>query len=136
MKITNLLVADDDPYIRKCIRQAAEVDPYLRVRWEAENGLQAVVLADRHVPDVALLDAEMPRMDGMEAARCLRQRQPEMCIVIMSVYEELRSQALEAGADAFIVKDCGCSELRSLLHRVRNYRSSAVGQQAAAAIGR
>lgn len=113
-----VLVADDDPYIRQCLRHAMDIDPRLHVVCEAENGLQALVLADRFLPDVILLDAEMPRMDGFEAARCLRKRRPDCCIVIMSMYEQVRSQAIGAGADAFIVKDCGCTELRSMLHRV------------------
>jgi len=111
----SILIADGDPYIRQCLRRALAIDPRLRVEWEAENGLQALLLADEHLPSAVLLEAEMPRMDGFEAARCLRQRRPDMCIVIMSVYEQARSQALEAGADAFIVKDCGCSRLRAIL---------------------
>ncbi len=114
----SILIADDDPYLRQCFRRALEVDPDLKVEWEAQNGLQAIVMADRHQPDVVLLDAEMPRMDGFEAARCLRLRRPDLCIVIMSVYEQVRSQALESGADAFTVKDCGCSKLRSLVRSV------------------
>ena len=125
MCLITVLVADDDPYIRQCIRHATEIDPDLRVECEAENGLQALMLAERHRPDVVLLDAEMPRMDGMEAARCLRKSRPDVCIIIMSVYEELRSTALEAGADAFILKGCGCSQLRSLLHQVRNRKGNA-----------
>jgi len=88
----------------------------LQVRWEAENGLEAVVLADKHYPDVVLLDSEMPRMDGFEAAQCLRQRQPELCVVLMSVYEQARTKAFESGATAFIVKGSGCKELRSIVH--------------------
>ncbi len=118
MPSISILIADDDAYLRQCLRRALEVDPDLRVGWEAQNGLQAIVLADRHKPDVVLLDAEMPRMDGFETARCLRLRQPDLCIVIMSVYEQARSQALESGADAFIVKDCGCTKLRALLRGV------------------
>jgi DNA-binding NarL/FixJ family response regulator len=118
MEQISILVADDDPCIRKCLRHALEVDPRLKIAWQAGNGLEALALAGRHLPDVVLLDAEMPRMDGFEAARCLRQRRPETCIVIMSVYDEVRSRALEAGADAFILKDCGCTEFRSILHSV------------------
>ncbi len=118
MSPISILIADDDPFIRQCLRRALEVDPDLHVAWEAQNGLQAIVLADRHSPDVVLLDAEMPRMDGFEAARCLRRRRPELCIVIMSLYQQAGSQALESGANAFIVKDCGCTKLRSLLRSV------------------
>jgi DNA-binding NarL/FixJ family response regulator len=118
MQPISVLVADDDLRLRQCLRHALEIDPQLQVMWEAENGLQALVLADQHHPDVVLLDADMPRMDGFEAARCLRQRCSRVRIVIMSVYEQARSQAMEAGADAFLVKGCGCTEIRSILHRV------------------
>jgi len=110
-----VLVADDDACIRHCLRRALEAEPGIEATFEAENGLQAIVMADRHRPVLALLDAEMPRMDGFEAARCLRLRNPDLCIVILSLYEQHRAQALESGADAFVVKDCGCSNLRSLL---------------------
>jgi len=118
MKPSSILIADDDSYIRQCMRRALEIDPDLKVAWEAENGLQAIVLADRHSPDMVLLDADMPRMDGFEAARCLRLRRPDLCILIMSMYEQARMRALESGADAFIVKDCGCQKLRSFVRSV------------------
>jgi DNA-binding NarL/FixJ family response regulator len=118
MQPVSILVADDDLHIRQCLRRALEIDSRLRVLWEAENGLQALVLANQHHPDVVLLDAEMPRMDGFEAARCLRRHCSGVRVVIMSVYEHARTQAMEAGAHAFIVKGCGCTELRSMLHRV------------------
>ena len=116
MQPISVLIADDDPYIRQCLRRALEIDPILQVQWEAENGLEAVVLAGKHHPDVVLLDSEMPRMDGFEAAQCLRQRLPGLCVVMMSVYEQARSRALECGAAAFIVKGSGCKELRSIVH--------------------
>lgn len=124
MQQVSILIADDDPFIRQCLRRALEIDPDLQVAWEAQNGLQAIVLADRHLPDLVLLDAEMPRMDGFEAARCLRLRRPDICIVILSLYEQFRSQALESGANAFIVKDCGCSKLRALVREALREREA------------
>jgi len=116
MESISVLIADDDPYIRQCIRRALEIDPVLQVKWEADNGLEAVVVAGKHNPDVVLLDSEMSRMDGFEAALCIRQRQPNLCVVIMSIYEQSRSKALESGAAAFIVKGSGCKVLRSTVH--------------------
>ena len=73
MEQKTILVADNDPYIRQCVRHAMEIDSRLVVSWEAENGLQALALAAQHHPDVVLFDTDLPRMDGFETARCLRQ---------------------------------------------------------------
>lgn len=118
MQSVSILVADDDPNIRHCLRHAMESDSRLKVQWEADNGLQALSLTMQHHPDIILLDAQMPRMDGMEVSRCLRLRRVRARIVIMSVYEQARMAAMQAGADAFVVKDCGCAELRQTLYRV------------------
>ena len=64
------------------------------------------------------MDAQMPRMDGMEATRCLRQSDPDVRIVILAVYEHLRAQAIAAGADAFVIKDCGCETIRATIYGV------------------
>ena len=118
MPTISILIADDDPMVRQCLRHAMEADPELLILWEADNGLQALMLAGKHSPELILIDAQMPRMDGIEATRCLRQKGTTSRIVVMSVYEQSRTQALEAGADAFVVKDCGCAALRDVLHRV------------------
>ncbi|HZP84794.1 MAG TPA: response regulator transcription factor [Chthonomonadaceae bacterium] len=117
MQTVSILIADDDPMIRQCLRRALEVDPRLAVRWEANNGLEALVLAQQHRPQIVLMDAQMPRMDGIEATRCLRQHDHTLRILVMSVYEQVRAQALAAGADGFVTKDCGCEALRAAIHR-------------------
>lgn len=117
MQTVSILIADDDPMIRQCLRKALEVDPRLAVRWEADNGLEALVLAQQHHPQIVLIDAQMPRMDGIEATRCLRQRDHTLRILVMSVYDQARAQALAAGADGFVTKDCGCEALRAAVHR-------------------
>ena len=120
----SILIADDDAMIRRCLRRAVESDPQLQICWEADNGLQALMLAQQHHPQIALLDAQMPRMDGIEVTRCLRQQDPDVCIVVMSVYDQLRSEAMAAGADAFLTKDCGCQMFRTTLHRLVEEKNS------------
>jgi hypothetical protein len=65
MQPISILLADDDAMIRQCLRRAVEADPRLQIRWEADNGLQALLLAQQHHPQVVLMDAQMPRMDGI-----------------------------------------------------------------------
>jgi DNA-binding NarL/FixJ family response regulator len=117
MQPISILLADDDAVIRQCLRRAVEADPRFEVRWEADNGLQALLLAQQHRPNLILMDAQMPRMDGIEATRCLRQRDHKLRIIVMSVYDQMRAQALAAGADDFITKDCGCDGFLAALCR-------------------
>jgi len=109
------VLADDDAVIRRCLRRAVEADPRLQVKWEADNGLQALLLAKQHHPHVILMDAEMPRMDGIEATRCLRQCNHDTRVIVLSVYDHYRASALAAGANAFLVKDAGCEAIRTAI---------------------
>lgn len=118
MQPITILLADDDVNIRQCLRCAVEADPRLQIRWEAADGLQALLMAQQFHPQVVLMDAQMPRMDGIEATRCLRQRDRGARILMMSVYEQLRGAALAAGADEFVTKDCGCEAIRAAIYRL------------------
>jgi len=114
----SILLADNDEIIRQCLRRVIETDPELRVLWEADNGLQALHLAQEHHPAVIVMDAHMARMDGIEVTRCLRQRCNSQRIILMSVYETVRSDALDAGANDFVNKDGGCDAIREAIHRI------------------
>src|SRR5579862_4349540 len=118
----SILIADDDAMIRQCLRRAVESDPQFQIRWEADNGLQALFIAQQQQPQVVLLDAQMPRMDGIEATRCLRQRNRSIGILVMSAFEEQRAPALAAGADAFVTKDSGCETIREAILKIARSR--------------
>ena len=124
MQPITILIADDDAMIRQCLRRAVECDPRLQICWEADNGLQALLMTQQYHPQLVLMDAQMPRMDGIEATRCLRQRNQGTRILVMSVYDQVRATALAAGADGFVTKDCGCEAIREAIHRLVGTRDS------------
>jgi len=112
----SVLLADEDPNIRRCLKKALECECKLSVLWEADNGLQALALMRQQQPRVVLIDSQLQRMSGIEATRCIKRCNTDVKIVVMSVYETDREPAMQAGADAFIVKDCGCEQIRATVH--------------------
>ena len=122
MQPISILIADHDPMVRRCLRQAIERGCPVQICWEACNGLQALAMAQKHKPQLVLMDAQMERMSGIEATRCLRNRDHEVRILVFSVYEHERALAIAAGADAFLVKDSGCEAIRILIHRLLNHK--------------
>jgi DNA-binding NarL/FixJ family response regulator len=79
-----------------------------------------LALAAELRPDVILMDLRMPRMDGVEATRRLRERDPAVKVVVLTTYADDRSvlDALRAGALGYLTKDAGAAEIQQALHRV------------------
>jgi DNA-binding NarL/FixJ family response regulator len=78
---------------------------------EAADGQQAVRMVEEYRPDVILMDARMPGMDGLEATRIIKDRWPEVKVVILTMYPIYRAAALAAGADAILIKGCSPESL-------------------------
>ena len=99
-----ILVAEDETIIRLDLRKTLE-DAGFQVCAEARNGEEAVALAERERPDLAILDVKMPRLDGIEAARRIIAERP-IPIVMLTAYgqDELVSRAVEAGVFGYLVK--------------------------------
>ncbi len=83
-----------------------EARPEVEVVAEAADGREAVRMVEQFRPDVVLMDARMPAMDGLEATRLIKNKWPEVKLVMLTVYRAFRTEALAAGADAFLVKGC------------------------------
>jgi response regulator NasT len=102
-----VLLVDDNQGFRTELRLLLE-DCGIKVVAEGENGQEAVELASSIDADVVLMDLRMPVMDGLEAARALRDRAPALPVIILSAYEDpaLKSEAAAANTYAFLVKGC------------------------------
>ncbi len=114
-KKTRILIADDEPKIRMFLRANLEARGY--EVYLAQDGIETVAMAERVLPDLIVLDVNMPRMDGIEACHRIREW-ADMPIIILSVRgdEKDKVRALDEGADDYITKPFGVEEL---LARIR-----------------
>jgi DNA-binding NarL/FixJ family response regulator len=109
----SVLVVDDHALFRTGVANIINQEPDLRVVAEAANGAEAVEAYDRVQPDVILLDLRMPVMEGVEAVRRIRERDPRARVIVLTTYDtdEEISRALKAGAKAYVLKDISADDL-------------------------
>jgi DNA-binding NarL/FixJ family response regulator len=115
-----VLIADDQKVVREGLAMVLGLLRDVEVVGAASDGDEAVALAGDLHPDVVLMDLRMPRCDGVEATRILRERQPETKVVVLTTYADDRSvlDALRAGARGYLTKDVGGTEIRQALQQV------------------
>ena len=120
--VIRILLADDQPLIRSGIRALLEAEDDIEVVGEAANGQQAVALAAEHRPDIALVDIQMPVLDGLGATRQIvaDERLASVRVVILTNFglDEYIFAALRAGASGFLLKDTQPEELLQALRVV------------------
>jgi DNA-binding NarL/FixJ family response regulator len=121
-----VLIVDDLEHVREGLRTMLELIDDLECVGQAANGRQAVQRAEQLAPDVVLMDLEMPEMDGLEATRRIKERHPEIGVVVLSIHEDAghRERAREAGVDAFVAKGAAFEELRAAIRQVWQDRSA------------
>jgi DNA-binding NarL/FixJ family response regulator len=102
-----VLLCDDQALVRSGFRMILEAREDIEVVGEAEDGVQALEMTWRHLPDVVLMDVRMPRVDGVEATRRLVGAGAEARILILTTFDldEYVFEALRAGASGFLLKD-------------------------------
>jgi two-component system, NarL family, response regulator LiaR len=121
-----VLIVDDHTIVRKGIRALlAEIDD-LEVVGEAADGQEAIVQADRLRPDVILMDLAMPRMDGIEATRQIKLRQPESRVLVMTSFatDEKVLPAIKSGALGYLLKESAPADLIQAIHQIYRGESS------------
>jgi len=115
-----LLLADDQALVRGALATLLDLEPDMTVVAEVARGDEVVDAARESTPDVALLDVEMPGLDGIEATRELRAAMPEVKVVIVTTFGRpgFLRRALVAGANGFVVKDTPARQLADAVRRV------------------
>ena len=108
---TRVLIADDRPRSRSGLKALLALRSEIQVVGEAANGQEAVRLVEELQPDVVLMDVKMPVMDGLAATRLIKERWPEVKVIVLTIHAGYRADALAAGADAFLVKGCPAEDL-------------------------
>ena len=104
--VTRILIADDHTMVRRGLHQVLDREPDMRIVAEAQDGADAVQQAVAGGIDLALLDVSMPRMTGLQAARDITQRAPDVRVLMLSMHdnEQYLFDALEAGASGYVLK--------------------------------
>jgi len=133
-----LLIAEDQGMVRGALAALLTFEPDLEVVAQVSSGEEVLPAAREARPDVALLDIEMPGIDGIEAAARLHDELPGCGALILTTFGRpayLR-RAMEAGAAGFLVKDAPAERLANAIRRaatgtVRNYLSAAIGKAGA-----
>ncbi|KQY59609.1 two-component system response regulator [Aeromicrobium sp. Root495] len=115
-----LLLADDQALVRGALAALLSLEPDLEVVVEVESGDRVVEAALAHRPDVALLDVEMPGLDGLSAAGLLRDAMPDCRVLMVTTFGRpgYLKQAMAAGAAGFVVKDTPAAQLADAVRRV------------------
>lgn len=121
----HILIADDHPIFRRGLRAVVESDKHIKVVAEADNGRAALREIERLKPDIAVLDVDMPEMDGLTVAGEMRKRQLATAPVFLTMHadEAIFNAALEAGVRGFVVKDSAANDIVACIRTVAGGQS-------------
>jgi DNA-binding NarL/FixJ family response regulator len=102
-----IILADDHPIVRQGIKDLLSKNPYLQVIGEAANGQELLELLNKTRPDLIVLDIQMPRLGGLEAAYAIKKRYPRVKVLILTMHKEdpYLTAARGIGIEGFVLKD-------------------------------
>lgn len=134
-----IMLVDDHRLVRAGLKRVLSESPDIQIVAEASTGEEALELARTHVPDIVLMDINMPGIGGLETTRRLKQRMPEVKIIAVSMHleEPYPSRMLAAGANGYISKDSAADEVMAAIRRVSagsNYVAADVAGNLAASL--
>ncbi len=132
----NILVVDDHALIRKGMKQILNDTEDIRVTGEAENGMQAIKMAQTNVYDLVLLDISMPDKHGIDVLKQLKLNQPQLPVLILSMHEESQYalRSMKAGAAGYLSKQSAPTQLVTAIRQVaggKKYISNELAEELA-----
>jgi two-component system response regulator NreC len=141
MRFIRVLLAEDHTIVRQGLRSLLDDEADIEIVGEAEDGQQAIELAQRLLPDVVLMDITMPVLNGLEATRQIKKSFPQVKVLVLTVHstEEYIFQILRAGASGYVVKQAAVSELVQAIRTVYqgdSFLSPSISRQAIEEYGR
>lgn len=134
LKKIRVLLAEDHTIVRQGICALLKSEPDLEVVGEASDGLEAIELAKKMIPDVVLMDIAMRNLNGLEATRKIKKLFPHMKVLVLTMYEneEWIFQILKAGASGYLIKDSAMTDLTSAIraiHQGDSYLSPSISKK-------
>jgi DNA-binding NarL/FixJ family response regulator len=123
MEEIKILLVDDQQVVREGLRRMLELENDLNVVGEASDASEALPQVESLTPEIVLMDIKMGGVDGIELTRRLRQKHPDINVIMLTLYDEYLTQAIEAGAVGYLLKDIKREELVRAIRSVRDGRS-------------
>lgn len=118
----NVILADDQEIVREGIKMILSLDNEINILGEAENGKQLLEVLSEKTPDVILMDIRMPIMDGVEATRLIKEKYPNIKVIILTTFneDEYIFKGLKNGADGYILKDSDSDDIINAIKTAYN----------------
>lgn len=115
-----IIIADDHSMVREGLKQLLELDGDIKVIGEAGNGEDCLRLLEGLVPQILLLDIDMPKMNGLEVLKKIKEKKIDIKVIILTVHNEIEYllKAVDIGIDGYILKDSDSAELREAIFTV------------------
>ncbi|MBI5015136.1 MAG: response regulator transcription factor [Deltaproteobacteria bacterium] len=115
-----VLIAEDQRLLRQCFQEVLDLDSEIEVVAAAADGQEAVLLAEKHAPDIVLMDVSMPHLDGVAATNLIHERAPSAKVLILSLHDapEQVGKAVKAGISGYVSKDVDLDELVRIIKAV------------------
>jgi DNA-binding NarL/FixJ family response regulator len=117
------LIVEDNFFLRKALEEKLSFYDDIVIKDTAENGLEAIeILKKNHVVDLIFMDIEMPKMNGIEATEIIKNKYPQIKILMLTVFDNDESifNAIKAGADGYLLKETKADKLHEAVHEILN----------------
>ena len=115
-----IIIADDHSMVREGLKQLLELEGDVEVVGEANDGIECLMLLEKIVPQVLLLDINMPKMDGLELLEKIKEKNIDVKVIILTVHNEIEYllKAVNIGIDGYMLKDSESAELKRAIFHV------------------